>query len=352
MSAGQYSSDGAGAGAVAPGAREDLVGHQHRHVAAQPVALVADADQRLGHRLAQRGRVGVELDDVGPWGEVRVAALRERRRRRCQERLRMPREFLLGAAQETLGALSRPRVVGRDVVGHEVEDQPELAVGERGAGPGQGLGAAEAIVDHVVAHAVRRADHVLVAKVGQGARDRPRRAGDRRGRSQAGRAALPDAHQPHGVDGQRGERVPLGCGHLVERSARPRSRPRRSQPDRGVDLVDRSGAAGSRIGSGGGCGRARTRRQQEQQRHGAGPAGLVAGADAGAVVAVEVLVEQQQVAPVGIGLELLGPAEHGAAPVRVARERARQAPPISPATSLQVHLAARAGRALDVSRSP
>ena len=35
----------------------------------------------------------------------------------------------------------------------------------------------------------------------------------------------------------------------------------------------------------------------------AGPAGLMAGAEPGAVVAVEVFVEQDQVAPVRIGLE-------------------------------------------------
>ena len=41
-----------------------------------------------------------------------------------------------------------------------------------------------------------------------------------------------------------------------------------------------------------------------------GPAGLVARADARAGVAVEVLVERNQVVPVGIGLEQLRRAEH------------------------------------------
>src|SRR5690349_7649419 len=53
---------------------------------------------------------------------------------------------------------------------------------------------------------------------------------------------------------------------------------------------------------------------------GAGPAGLVAGADAGAVVAVEVLIEQDVVAPVGIVLELLGVAVNGSAAVCIAGE--------------------------------
>src|SRR3984893_15279155 len=41
-----------------------------------------------------------------------------------------------------------------------------------------------------------------------------------------------------------------------------------------------------------------------------GPTRLMAGADPGAVVAVEVFVKQQIVAPMGIALECLGAAEH------------------------------------------
>src|SRR5574341_87759 len=43
----------------------------------------------------------------------------------------------------------------------------------------------------------------------------------------------------------------------------------------------------------------------EELGHETRPAGLVAGADPGPVVAVEVLVEEDQVLPVGVGLELL-----------------------------------------------
>jgi hypothetical protein len=57
----------------------------------------------------------------------------------------------------------------------------------------------------------------------------------------------------------------------------------------------------------------------------AGPAGLVARPDACPVVAVEVLVEQDQVAPVRILLELRGAAVHRAAAFRVAQEDPGQA---------------------------
>src|SRR4051812_5010309 len=58
----------------------------------------------------------------------------------------------------------------------------------------------------------------------------------------------------------------------------------------------------------------------EQFRHQAGPPGLVVGADARSVVAVEVLVEEEAVAEVRIALHLLRLAERGAAPVSVAQE--------------------------------
>src|SRR5215470_4740005 len=62
----------------------------------------------------------------------------------------------------------------------------------------------------------------------------------------------------------------------------------------------------------------------DQRRHQPGPAGLVTGADAGAVVAMEIFVEQQVIPPVGIALELLGAAEHRPPPVLVAQEDAGQ----------------------------
>ena len=48
----------------------------------------------------------------------------------------------------------------------------------------------------------------------------------------------------------------------------------------------------------------------DQFRNDPGPPGLVAGADARPVIAMEILVEEEVVAPVRIGLEFLGPAIH------------------------------------------
>src|SRR5262245_1513098 len=67
------------------------------------------------------------------------------------------------------------------------------------------------------------------------------------------------------------------------------------------------------------------REQLDQPGNDAGPAGLVAGAQARPVVAVEVFVELQVIAPVRVLLELAGPAEHRPPPLPVAQKDAGQA---------------------------
>ena len=58
----------------------------------------------------------------------------------------------------------------------------------------------------------------------------------------------------------------------------------------------------------------------EQLRHQAGPAGLVAGADASPVVAVKVLVKQDVLAPVRVVLKLALPTVDRSATVGAAEE--------------------------------
>src|SRR5438309_7110946 len=78
------------------------------------------------------------------------------------------------------------------------------------------------------------------------------------------------------------------------------------------------------------------------------PARLVAGADAGALVAVKILVEEEKVAPVRIDLERPGGTVHGAPAVAAAQEQADE-----PARQLardvpEVEQAVRPGRAFDL----
>src|SRR5580704_11125878 len=57
----------------------------------------------------------------------------------------------------------------------------------------------------------------------------------------------------------------------------------------------------------------------------AGPAGLMAGADASAIIAVKVFIEKNQVAPMGIALKNLGSSRDRAAAVRITQEDVNEA---------------------------
>src|SRR5437667_4307735 len=63
----------------------------------------------------------------------------------------------------------------------------------------------------------------------------------------------------------------------------------------------------------------------EQLRHQSRPAGLMARADASAVVAVEVFVQPDKIPPVGVGLELGDAPVDRPPPVRPSQENAGQA---------------------------
>ena len=139
---------------------------------------------------------------------------------------------------EVLGVIDEPGVVGSHVVGHEVDEQAHPTLGERGAGDGKAAPAAEARVDLVAADAVGRADHVGVVEIGQGGVERRHLLGRFERQLHAGRAALPHAHQPHGVDARRRHPVPLGGGDVGERRRDAGPLADVVEPRRRVQLVD------------------------------------------------------------------------------------------------------------------
>ena len=102
----------------------------------------------------------------------------------------------------------RPRMVGSDVVRHEVEDQADSALRQRCARRGQSLRPAQVRIDPVVADAVRRAHHVLRHEVGQRAPEALEQTLVLERDGDSGRAALPDAHQPDRVEPELAPRRP------------------------------------------------------------------------------------------------------------------------------------------------
>ena len=111
-------------------------------------------------------------------------------------------------------------------------------VGQRLAGGGQTGPPAEAGVDLVAADAVGRPDDVLVGEVGQRGVERRHLLRRVEGELHAGRAALPHAHQPHGIDATRRHKVPFGGGYVGQRGGRAGAATDVVQPGGGVELVD------------------------------------------------------------------------------------------------------------------
>src|SRR5208337_5294740 len=83
----------------------------------------------------------------------------------------------------------------------------------------------------------------------------------------------------------------------------------------------------------------------DQFRHHPGPSGLVAGADPRAVVAMEILEEQETVAPVRICLKSFRSSIHWSPPGFVTEEDADQPIGNLAANLEKIHPLARAGRA-------
>ena len=67
-------------------------------------------------------------------------------------------------------------------------------------------------------------------------------------------------------------------------------------------------------------------KQMQRSRNDSGPASLMAGADPGAIIAVKVFVEKNEVSPVRIALKKFGAASHGPATIRIAEKNVNESP--------------------------
>ena len=128
-------------GPDAPGAFEHVGQDQHRHVAADAVALPGDSLQLADHRLLQVRVAVVELQRVGPAGEVRIAAVGEHQRpvfrlTRSSSAAQRARS-VLAAMDEVLRMLFDPGMIEAHVIRHKIEHQLQAALAQprRAAGP-------------------------------------------------------------------------------------------------------------------------------------------------------------------------------------------------------------------------
>ena len=156
--------------ATAPGRPEDVVEDEHRHRADDAVAAGRDLAQRLGHRPRHRRVAVVELGRVGPRREVRVAAVGDPVTTvgaDLEVAVRVGGPLLGIGVDEPVRVAADPRMVDRDVVRDEVEDEPDAGRRETLAERRQAVRAAEVVGGLVGRDRVRRADDVVVGAVGQ-----------------------------------------------------------------------------------------------------------------------------------------------------------------------------------------
>ncbi len=223
---------------AAPGAGEHVVHHQHRHVASHAVALFGDPAEHVRGPPAQLFGECVELHHIRPRGEVWIAAVGEDRAADPHERGRVGGQVGVRAKDEPLRMLRGPWVVGRHVVRHEVEDQTEPVGGQGRPGGSQSCWSAQVVVDDVIPDAVRRSDDVVARPARQRRVEVGQQAAVRHRDADAGRAALPDAHQPHGIEAQRGDVRPLAVRNRLEGDRATLAIAESAQPGPGVDLID------------------------------------------------------------------------------------------------------------------
>ena len=77
----------------------------------------------------------------------------------------MRRELRVAAGKEVVRAIHDPGMVGRDMIWHVIEDQREVAFRKFLPRRRQPVRSAEALVHHIVAHAVRRAQHIVILHI-------------------------------------------------------------------------------------------------------------------------------------------------------------------------------------------
>ncbi len=74
----------------------------------------------------------------------------------------MGRELRLAAGKEVVRAIRDPGMVSRDVDWYVIEDQRNVPFRKLLPRRRQSVRPTEPLIDHVVAHAVRRAEHIVI----------------------------------------------------------------------------------------------------------------------------------------------------------------------------------------------
>ena len=154
---------------LAPGSFEDLGQDQHGHVAAHAVALSGNPHQFADHRFLRGGVGVVELQCVGPAGEIGITAVGEDQIAPLAFDsgivLRSAGQVEFGALNEIVGMIFDPGMIEPHVIGHEVEHELQAALAEPLAQAGQSSVTPEILMDRVAGDREAGAGDVFLAQI-------------------------------------------------------------------------------------------------------------------------------------------------------------------------------------------
>ncbi len=227
---------------AAPGAKKDVLVHQHGHVAAHAVTVPGHCQQGVRHGPPRVGPAVVQLHCVGPAAKVGVPAVGENPPLAASVAAkvvaRLPGQPGRAALHQAFGVLRQPGVVYGQVIGHKIEDEAQAKQPQPLAQSGQFFVAAQCRVHPVTIDGVRRTDHVLWGVIWQRPAVFGLQARVLLGDLAAARAALPHSHEPQGVKTIARQPLQLGLGHVTQGHRPPGFPAQVVQPDPGIDLVD------------------------------------------------------------------------------------------------------------------
>ena len=136
----QYSSTGF-VSARAPQVRSKIaIQQEHCHVAPDTVTLFGDFRDRLDHRLPEPRLKSVELEYIRPSWEVGIPSASENCPASLMKGCGLVSRVVFDSPDEVFRMLEDPRVVGSDMVRHEIEDKTDATICESISGRRKPLG--------------------------------------------------------------------------------------------------------------------------------------------------------------------------------------------------------------------
>lgn len=233
----------------APSVGEDVVQNEHGHIAADAVAMFCDFAEFSDERGA-RGRLEViELENIAPGREVRIATVGEKDglggRFLQKESGRVLAKVILRTANVIFRMRGNPRMVGRGVIGDEIENEADATGAELFAGVVEVGPGADAGFGLILTDGIGRADDLTEFPTREGLVEFGETGWVSLEKTATNGAAFPDAHEPDEIEAEAGDCVPFRRRDVAQGDAARIFRREFFQPRPGVDFVKmRMGAIG------------------------------------------------------------------------------------------------------------